>query len=206
MGGAVMRAFAARADCAVLEEPFLAAWLAETGAEHPLREAILATGETDPDCAAALCMGGPPEGRALLYQRHAAHHMLPGFPRLWMDACANVFLIRHPARVAASWGAGEPPPPDLGYGLLEELFRTASVLAGAPALVADVSDIRAGPEAALRALCARLELPFDPAMLHPPRGGGIPAPEGPLPPLGGSLHEAAARAMPHYARLQELAI
>ena len=37
---AMMRAFGARADCAVSDEPFYAAYLHATGLDHPMREAV----------------------------------------------------------------------------------------------------------------------------------------------------------------------
>ena len=54
---AMMYSFAARGDCAVWDEPFYAAYLAATGADHPMREAILAAAETDPARVAATCAG-----------------------------------------------------------------------------------------------------------------------------------------------------
>ena len=42
---------------------------------------------------------------AIVYQKHMTHHMLPAFGLDWMDACANVFLIRAPERVVASYAA-----------------------------------------------------------------------------------------------------
>ncbi|HAW46218.1 MAG TPA: sulfotransferase family protein, partial [Roseovarius sp.] len=36
---AMMYAFAARGDCAVVDEPFYAAYLAKTGLDHPMRDA-----------------------------------------------------------------------------------------------------------------------------------------------------------------------
>ena len=45
---AMMYAFAARGDCAVMDEPFYAAYLARTGLLHPMRDAILAAQPTDP--------------------------------------------------------------------------------------------------------------------------------------------------------------
>ena len=46
---AMMYAFGARADCAVWDEPYYAAYLAATGIDHPMGEAIVARYETDPD-------------------------------------------------------------------------------------------------------------------------------------------------------------
>jgi hypothetical protein len=44
---AMMRAFENRADCAVSDEPFYAAYLAGTGLDHPMRDAVLASQPTD---------------------------------------------------------------------------------------------------------------------------------------------------------------
>lgn len=38
---AMMYAFGNRADCAVVDEPFYAAYLADTGLKHPMRDEIL---------------------------------------------------------------------------------------------------------------------------------------------------------------------
>ena len=37
----MMRAWENRADCAVIDEPFYACYLAESGADHPCREAVM---------------------------------------------------------------------------------------------------------------------------------------------------------------------
>ena len=44
---AMMRAWENRPDCAVVDEPFYAHYLAATGAAHPAREEVIAAGETD---------------------------------------------------------------------------------------------------------------------------------------------------------------
>jgi hypothetical protein len=45
---ALMYAFAARGDCAVMDEPFYAACLAATGLDHAMRAEIRAAQPTDP--------------------------------------------------------------------------------------------------------------------------------------------------------------
>lgn len=44
---AMMRTFENRADTAVVDEPFYAAYLLQTGADHPMREQVLASQPTD---------------------------------------------------------------------------------------------------------------------------------------------------------------
>jgi hypothetical protein len=159
---AMMYAFAARGDCAASDEPFYAAYLAATGADHPMRAAIIAAGETDPARVAAACAGPVPGGMAHWYQKHMAHHMLEGFPLGWAEGCVNVHLIRHPARVIASYAEkrGGMTLEDIGYPQQARLWRAL------PGPVVDSADIRADPAGMLGRLCAAIGLPFSPAMLR----------------------------------------
>lgn len=221
---ALLYAFGNRPDCDALDEPFYGPWLAATGADHPMREALLAALDPDPEAAARRCAAEPPPGR-IAYQKHMVHHLLPGFPRGWMRGARHVLLLRHPARVVASYAQRHAPRwEDLGFAQAEALFEEVTAL-GEPPLVVEAEAIRADPEATLGALCAALGLAFDPAMLAwPPgpkpfdgpwaphwydavhRSAGLAPPEGPPPVLDGSLAELAARALPGYERLRGRAI
>ena len=103
---AMMYSFAARADFTVMDEPFYAPFLAATGNHHPMRETILAQHETDPATVASACLA--PVATPHLYMKHMPHHMAPDFPMAWTAECVNVHLIRHPARVIASYAAKWP--------------------------------------------------------------------------------------------------
>ncbi len=219
---AMMYAFAARGDCAVWDEPFYAAYLDATGLDHPMRDQIIATHEPDPDVIAATCKGPVPQSQSLFYQKHMTLHMIPDFDRRWMRACTNVFLIRHPARVVASYAKKRQGATldDIGFVQQAELFDEVAGWSGTPPLVIDSDDIRADPEGMLRKLCAAINVSFTRKMLHWPAGGnaadGVWAPhwyaavhrstgfdgaEGPLPDLGGAYNDLAAQAMPYYERL-----
>jgi hypothetical protein len=215
----MMYAFAQRADCAVWDEPFYSPYLAATGARHPMREEILAAHETDPERVAAAISGSLPAGKPHFYMKHMAHHMVEGFPLDWARGCANVFLIRHPARVVASYARKREGPSldDLGFAQLSRLHNLFADWMGSPPAVIDSADIRANPRASLGALCAKIGLPFDPKMLSWPAGGrpedgvwaghwygavhrstGFEEPDGPLPELSGEYARLVERAMPHY--------
>ncbi len=221
---AMMYAFSARGDCAVWDEPFYAAYLDATGLIHPMREDIIALHEPDPDRIAATCKGPVPQQQSLFYQKHMTQHMIPAFDRRWMRACQNVFLIRHPARVVASYAKKREGANlhDIGFAQQAELFDEVLGWSGQPPVVIDSDDIRADPEGMLRKLCAALNIPFTRKMLHWPAGGndadGVWAPhwyaavhrstgfagaEGPLPDLGGSYADLSAQAMPFYEKLAE---
>lgn len=220
---ALMYAFGNRADCDALDEPFYGPWLAATSADHPMRKALMATLDPNPEAAARRCAVEPPPGR-VVYQKQMVHHMLPGFPRAWMRGARHVFLLRHPARVVASYAARHAPRwEELGFAQTEALFEEVSGLS--EPLVVEAETIRADPEATLRALCAALGLAFDPAMLAwPPgpkpfdgpwaphwydavhRSTGFAPPEGPPPALAGPLAELAARALPGHERMRARAL
>jgi hypothetical protein len=220
---AMMYSFGNRADCAVVDEPFYAAYLAATGLDHPMRAEILAAQPTDPAQVVRAISGSNPAGKPHFYQKHMTHHMIPGMPRDWMAGVVNVFLIRHPARVVASYAAKRENPvlEDLGFVQQVELFDHA-VRLGQDPVVVDSADIRRDPEGTLRALCAAIGLPWDPAMLRWPAGGhpddgawaphwygavhrstGFGAAEGPLPVLDGPAADLVRAAMPSYERLRE---
>jgi len=101
---AMMRSFGARSDCAVIDEPFFAPFLAISGKAHPGRDETLTAHETDPDKVAALCR--TPHETEYVFQKHMPHHMLDGFPMGWANGAKHFFLIRHPRRVIASYAKG----------------------------------------------------------------------------------------------------
>ena len=218
---AMMYSFGARSDCAVVDEPFYAAYLAQTGLDHPMRDEVIASQPQVAEVVARGLLGPVPSGRAHWYQKHMCQHMLPGVPRGWMADVVNVFLIRHPARVIASFeakwdGFGLA---DIGFTQQTELFEPCKALGQTP-IVIDSADIRKAPEAMLRKLCIAIGLPFDPAMLSWPKGGhkddgvwaahwygavhgstGFAAAEVSLPELTGAHAELLKEALPHYERL-----
>lgn len=224
---ALMYSFAARGDCAVRDEPFYAAYLAATGLDHPMRAAVIAAGETDPLRVAAACAAKPPAGKALCYQKHMTQHMIEGFPLSFMDACTNVFLIRHPARVVASYLAKRenPGPDDLGFARQAALFDRVADRAGAAPCVIDSADIRRNPMTTLSKLCAALGIAFTPRMLTWPQGPrpfdgawaphwygavhrstGFDGAEGPLPDLPPEARALADGALADYQRLASHAL
>jgi hypothetical protein len=156
----------------VWDEPFYAAYLAASGADHPLRDAVIAAYETDPDRVAAACAGPAPGGTPVFYQKHMTHHMLRDMPLDWTAAVTNAFLIRRPEAVVASYRAKRERATldDLGFVRQLELFEEIAARTGVAPAVVDADDIRRAPEATLRRLCSALAIPFEPAMLAWPAG------------------------------------
>src|SRR5688500_10317380 len=164
---AMMRSFGNRPDCGVIDEPFYAAYLQITGLRHPLRDEILRRHETDWRQVAQILAGPAPDAKPIFYQKHMTHHMLPEIGRDWMRACRHAFLIRHPARVLASYAAKRERVEfrDIGFQPQAELFDEAAGFLGGPPPVLDAEALLADPRAALGRLCAALGIPFAPEML-----------------------------------------
>lgn len=218
---AMMYAFAARGDCAVWDEPFYAAYLAATGVDHPMQAEILAAQDGDPDRIAAACAGPVPEGKTHWYMKHMAHHMIAGFPLDWAEGCVNIHLIRHPARVIASYAEkrGEMVLEDIGFPQQLRLWRAL------PGPVIDSADIRRDPARALSALCAEVGLDYSDAMLHWPAGPrpfdgvwaahwygavhrstGFAGAEGPLPEVPPERQALLEAALPMYEAMRAEAL
>jgi hypothetical protein len=219
---AMMYAFAARGDCAVVDEPFYGAYLSATGLDHPMRDAVIASQSRDPVAVAQACTGQIPQEQSLFYQKHMTLHMIPEFPRGFMRQLSNVFLIRHPARVVASYAKKREGPTlaDIGFQQQAELFDEVADWLGHAPLVIDSADLRNDPNKALSGLCDALCIPYTDRMLHWPigpkpydgvwaphwynavhRSTGFEDPEATLPELPAAYQALADQALPYYDRL-----
>ncbi|HEY0660339.1 MAG TPA: hypothetical protein VGD21_03310 [Lysobacter sp.] len=169
---AMMRAWENRGDCAVSDEPLYAAYLAATGLDHPAREQVIAAGETDARRVVQALLGPVPDAKPLWYQKHMSHHLLPGMAHDWVHALTNVFLIRDPSEVVASYikSRATVTPADIGLPQQGVLFDELAERNGVPPLVIDATDFLQAPEAQLRALCGLLGIGFSERMLHWPAG------------------------------------
>ncbi len=213
---AMMYSFGARSDFDVMDEPFYAAYLKATGSDHPMATDIIAAHESDPAQVSTLCQR---EGTPHLYMKHMPHHMLPDFPMDWAQDCVHVHLIRHPARVIASYAAKRDAPTldDIGFVQQDRIYDS---LGG---VVIDSTDIRANPEEMLQRLCAAIGVRWDPEMLRWPAGGhpadgvwarhwygavhastGFAGAEGALPALTDAQAKLVEAAMPYYERLWKI--
>lgn len=223
---AMMYAFGNRGDCAVVDEPFYAAYLAMTGLDHPMRSEILDSQPQDPEAVAKALLGPVPGAKPYYYQKHMTQHMIPGVPRDWMREAINVFLIRHPARVIASYAAKRENPTleDIGFRQQAELFDLVRSWGQTPVVV-DSHDIRENPAAKLEQLCDAIGIPYSPKMLNWPKGGhkddgvwaehwygavwnstGFAGAEGPLPDVPDALQPVLQAAMPYYEQMKAVKI
>jgi hypothetical protein len=163
---AMMRSFGSRADTLVVDEPLYAHYLVSTGIDHPARDAVIASQPASWRLVAESLVGPVPDHVEVLYQKHMTHHLLPGIERDWLRGFTHAYLIRDPAHVVASYAKVrvEPTLDDLGFA------QQASLFAQFPGPVVEASDVLLDPRGTLIRLCAALDIPWDAAMLHWPKG------------------------------------
>ncbi|HTU75673.1 MAG TPA: hypothetical protein VMG38_19330 [Trebonia sp.] len=164
---AMMRAWENRPDTVVTDEPLYAFYLSQTGLDHPGRDEVIASQPTDwHEVLRELSQGPLPDEATIAYAKHMTHHVLPSVDLAAFAPFRHAFLIRDPRSLLASYARVRSAPTldDLGLRQQAWLFEEF----GGP--VIDSADLLAAPQAALRALCAALGVPFTPAMLAWPPG------------------------------------
>lgn len=218
----LLRAFENRTDTQVLDEPFLAYFLAHTGIDHPGRAVILKDAVTDAIAVESILLAPLETGKTIFYQNHMSRHQLIGMDQGWQQNMEHAFLIEDPVRVLARHNPSTETISISDLGLPQQLSmfdHVADRLGKVPPVI-DAADIRKNPADMLKKLCASLEIPFDAAMLSWPAGNrdtdgvgtpwsdsqiqtstGFERPLGRAPRLDDSLQEVADLAMTYYDRL-----
>ncbi|MHC4892515.1 MAG: sulfotransferase-like domain-containing protein [Planctomycetota bacterium] len=163
---AMLRAFEARGDCAVTDEPLYAFYLDRTGLEHPGREAILASQARDWRAVAEALTGPVPDDQPVWYQKHMAHHLLPEVGAEWLDDLRHGFLIREPEAMLTSLLQVLPEPrlEDTGLPQQVALFDRFAATGETPPVV-DSRDVLLDPPGMLAALCERFGIAYTEHML-----------------------------------------
>ena len=163
---AMMRSWENRPDTEVVDEPFYAAYLQQTGIDHPGRDEVIASQPTDPEEVVRRLRAE--ETAPVHYAKHMTHHILRDWPLDWVGDFRNVLLIRDPEEVVASYvRSRESCEPD-DIGLLQQV-RLLDALPDDPPVI-DAGDFLRDPETYLRWLCEWLGIEFTDRMLSWPAG------------------------------------
>jgi len=164
---AMMYSFGSRQDTEISDEPFYAAYLYATGLEHPMRTDILKSQPHNPGEITAKLMGAIPNGKTVWYQKLICNHMIEGISLEWAKEYKNIFIIRHPTRVIASYAQKRENPDlnDIGF------VQQAMIYEKLGGLVIESADILSNPKRALQIICAGIDLSFDSNMLSWPKEG-----------------------------------
>ena len=169
---AMMRAWGNRPDTFVCDEPLYAHYLRVTGRVHPGGDEVIAAGETDWRKAVAWLTGDVPRGKAVFFQKHMAHHLLPQIERGWLGQVTNAFLIRDPREMITSLIKKVPDArlEDTGLPQQVEIFRLVRQHTGRTPPVLDAKEVLTDPRGQLTLLCQAVGVDFSEAMLSWPPG------------------------------------
>jgi hypothetical protein len=166
---ALMYSFAQRPDTKVLDEPFYGFYLQHTGLNHPGRDEIINSMESDPEKVFKLIAQAGQE-KEHVFIKNMGHH-LQGFDLEQIKEHRNVFLIREPGEMLISYAKVRELPTldDIGLKHQQEIFSWLET-EGCNPVVVDGDDIRKNPAKVISALCQELGIPFTEAMLTWPAG------------------------------------
>ena len=162
----MMRAFEARGDCAVYDEPFYGCYLKQTRLPHPMRDQIIKAMETDWQAVIAHLSTPLPNGITLSFEKHIAFHFTQDAPLDWLGTRKIFLLIRNPRAMVASYVRKYDHTAPLIDSLTfqRRLFDTLSAK-NMPCPIIDSDDILRAPKQMLSRLCEALSIPFDQGML-----------------------------------------
>jgi hypothetical protein len=163
----MMRSFGSRSDTFVSDEPFYGCFLKTSGADHPMREEVIAAMDCDWGSVMETLRGDPPDKSPVWYQKHMWHHMAGPIGYADFSGFRHAFLIREPERMIASYLRKRESAEFDAFGLdrqAEFFEREADRLGHAPPVV-DANDVLSNPEGVLSKLCTALGIAWDRAML-----------------------------------------
>jgi hypothetical protein len=170
---AMMRSFGSRSDTSVSDEPFYGCFLTASGADHPMRDEVIAAMDCGWGSVMSTLRGPSPGGKPVWYQKHMWHHMVGPVGYEDFDGFTHAFLIRQPERMIASYLRKREAAAfeDFGLERQAEFFeREADRLGHAPPVI-DANDVLADPEGVLSKLCEALGIPWERNMLAWAPGG-----------------------------------
>jgi hypothetical protein len=161
---ALMYSFAQRPDTTVLDEPYYAFYLNKSGISHPGREEVLTSQSLDESEVSKAVFGD--WEHPVLFIKNMAHH-IELMDQTFLEKVTNVFLIRNPSQIIASYAQVIETPTlrDIGLQYQYNLFMALQEK-GLRSIVMDSGLILQNPESVLRQLCNHVGIPFAPGMLQ----------------------------------------
>lgn len=164
---AMMRSFGNRSDTYVSDEPFYGCFLKQTGAEHPMRDEVIAAMDCDWRSVMTSLQGPAPDRSPVWYQKQMWHHMTGPIGYHDFEGFTHAFLIREPERMIASYLRKREAASfeDFGLDRQAEFFEREADRLGAAPPVIDASDVLADPHAILSRLCGALGIAWETRML-----------------------------------------
>ena len=166
---ALMRSWGSRPDAVVCDEPLYAHYLLATeDRRHPGYEETVAQHDADLPSVIRWLTGPIPHEKAIFYQKHMAHHLLPEVQLQWIDGLTSAFLIREPREMLTSLVEFLPTPRVEDTGLPQQvaLFEQIRARTGLTPPVLDAADVLRHPRRMLALLCDAVGVDFREEMLQ----------------------------------------
>ncbi|GAB4288129.1 MAG: branched chain amino acid aminotransferase [Ignavibacteriaceae bacterium] len=162
---ALMYSFAQRSDTIVFDEPLYAHYLRVTGADHPGKAEIINSMESDGTKVINDIIFGY-YNKPVLFFKQMVHHLVD-IDESFILKTTNVFLIRNPDEILASYSKIIPNPDmkDIGIKKQFELFHKLEA-AGKVTCVIDSSELLKNPAVVLNELCRKTGIEFQKSMLN----------------------------------------
>lgn len=160
-----MYAFGNRKDTSVVDEPFYANYLSRVDIKHPGQKDILdALPHTVNEVLDKYILND--YRTDLLFIKNMAHH-IEGIDYRFAADLQNIFLIRSPRQLIASFAKVIPEPTmrDIGVKAQWDIY-TSLMKQDAEVIVVDSNELLKDPEKVLGLVCNKLNIPFDRAMIN----------------------------------------
>jgi len=160
-----MYSFGNRKDTTIVDEPFYANYLIKhPQIDHPGKQKVLDSQSHDFNQVLNDVIFGKYQS-PILFIKNMAHH-LDQQDWTFLQKTSNVFLIREPKRLIASFAQVIPDPSMLDIGLqLEYEIYEYLINNNQQITVLDSHEVLKSPQNVLNKLCQQLEIPFDDDML-----------------------------------------
>lgn len=164
-----MYSFAQRGDTRAVDEPLYAHYLRVTGVQHPGREEVLASQDSDGARVVRDMVSGERD-RPVVFFKMMAHHLVGLERAFWerelLERVTNVLLVRDPRAMLLSLSKvlGTPQIQDTGLGAQVQILEGLEQR-GVEPVVLDAREVLLDPRGVLAELCERVGLAFDERML-----------------------------------------
>jgi hypothetical protein len=163
---ALMRSFENRNDTFVSDEPFYGHFLKHSKVDHPLKNDIINSLDTNWESISKYLKGQIPKKKSVWYQKHMAQHNIKTLEMSWINELNNCFLIRSPKEVILSYIKKFKLSSinQLGFSQQFNLFKYIEQQ-NKEIIIIDSNDLLTNPEHILKLLCKKLNIPFSNKML-----------------------------------------
>lgn len=158
-----MYSFAQRSDTTVVDEPFYALYLSKTDADHPGKADVLEVQPADEEKVKNNVFRL--HDKPVHFIKNMAHHIEVMSDRSFLSKCFNIFLIRNPKQIIASYAQviERPVMRDIG---IEYEWKLFTELNDSQNIVLDSGLLLEDPESVLKQVCERAGISFEKQMLQ----------------------------------------